>query len=295
MEKKQNQNDQQKRLEAYMEAIKALVETESDPRLEERTTRMLDRLDARIEADRLRTRRVGRILRITALAASFVLVAALGWWGVARLNREPAPQAWENTTMEVRQVILPDGTRVCLQSGATLTFADTGEKRTTTLRGDAYFDVVRDTLHPFIVRTDALDVKVLGTAFSVSAPAGSGKADVVLERGSVRLMSKGGMPLLRLTPNQKAAYNASTGDISVEQVHAAPMIRQQYSIVNFENASVEEIIRAIEDNYGIKVSASGYDSSKQYHMSFLRSDPPGDVLAVLELLTGGHFSSNNVQ
>ena len=114
-------------------------------------------------------------------------------------------------------------------------------------------------------------------------------------RDHSRLLSKGGMPLLRLTPNQKAAYDAASGDISVEQVYAAPMIRQQYSIVTFENASVEEIVRAIEENYGIRVTASGYDPSKQYHMSFLRSDAPGDVLAVLELLTGGHFSSNNVQ
>ena len=295
MEDKQLQNDQQERLGAYMEAIRALSETESDPRIEQRTAHMLDRLNARIDADQHRSRRVGRILRITAVAASFVLVAALGWWEVVRLDRESGPQAWENPTLEVRQVVLPDGTRVCLQSGSALTFEEKSGIRMTGLKGDAYFDVVRDTLHPFVVRTDALDVKVLGTAFSVSAPAGSGKADVILERGSVRLLSKGGMPLLRLTPNQKAAYDAASGDISVEQVYAAPMIRQQYSIVTFENASVEEIVRAIEENYGIRVTASGYDPSKQYHMSFLRSDAPGDVLAVLELLTGGHFSSNNVQ
>ena len=295
MEERTNQNDAQKRLDAYMEAIKMLMETESDPRMEERKARMLERLNARIDADEFRHHRTGRILRIVAVAASIVLVAALGWWGVGSLNRQPSLQSWDNTTLDVRQIALPDGTSVCLKGGASLTFEESDGCRIAALRGDAYFDVVRDTLHPFIVRTDALDVKVLGTAFSVSAPAGSGKADVVLERGSVRLMSKGGMPLLRLTPNQRAAYNASTGDISVEQVYAAPMIRQQYSIITFENASVDEIVRAIEDNYGIKVSASGYDSSKQYHMSFLRSDAPGDVLAVLELLTGGHFSSNNVQ
>lgn len=295
MEERTNQNDAQKRLDAYLEAIKMLMDTESDPRLEDRKTRMLERLNARIDAEEFRHHRAGRILRIAALAASFVLVVALGWWGAESLNRQPQLQSWENTALDVSQIALPDGTSVCLKSGASLTFEESDGCRIAALRGDAYFDVARDTLHPFIVRTDALDVKVLGTAFSVSAPSGSGTADVILERGSVRLMSKGGMPLLRLTPNQRAAYNASTGDISVEQVYAAPMIRQQYSIIRFENASVEEIVRVIEDNYGIKVSASGYDSSKQYHMSFLRSDPPGDVLAVLELLTGGHFSSNNVQ
>ena len=295
MEERTNQNDAQKRLDAYLEAIKMLMDTESDPRLEDRKTRMLERLNARIDAEEFRHHRAGRILRIAALAASFVLVVALGWWGAESLNRQPQLQSWENTALDVSQIALPDGTSVCLKSGASLTFEESDGCRIAALRGDAYFDVARDTLHPFIVRTDALDVKVLGTAFSVSAPSGSGTADVILERGSVRLMSKGGMPLLRLIPNQRAAYNASTGDISVEQVYAAPMIRQQYSIIRFENASVEEIVRVIEDNYGIKVSASGYDSSKQYHMSFLRSDPPGDVLAVLELLTGGHFSSNNVQ
>ena len=295
MEERTNQNDAQKRLDAYLEAIKMLMDTESDPRLEDRKTRMLERLNARIDAEEFRHHRAGRILRIVALAASFVLVVALGWWGAESLNRQRQLQSWENTALDVSQIALPDGTSVCLKSGASLTFEESDGCRIAALRGDAYFDVAGDTLHPFIVRTDALDVKVLGTAFSVSAPSGSGTADVILERGSVRLMSKGGMPLLRLTPNQRAAYNASTGDISVEQVYAAPMIRQQYSIIRFENASVEEIVRVIEDNYGIKVSASGYDSSKQYHMSFLRSDPPGDVLAVLELLTGGHFSSNNVQ
>ena len=216
MEDKQLQNDQQKRLEAYMEAIRALGETESDPQIERRTAHMLDRLNARIDADQRRSRRAGRILRITVAAAFFVLVAALGWWGVARLNREPGPQAWENTTMEVRQIVLPDGTRVCLQSGAALTFEEKGGIRMTGLKGDAYFDVVRDTLHPFIVRTDALDVKVLGTAFSVSAPAGSGKADVILERGSVRLLSKAS-----LGNTERLSVLAFARDNDVDDLHAA--------------------------------------------------------------------------
>ena len=110
---------------------------------------------------------------------------------------------------------------------------------------------------------------------------------------SVRLMSKSGTNLLRMSPNQKARYDISSGDISVEQVYAGPMIQQQYSIVSFDNASVGQILRAIESAYGVKINASGYDRTKQYHMSFLRNDPLGDVLAVLEALTGGRYSSTN--
>ena len=124
MEERTNQNDAQKRLDAYLEAIKMLMDTESDPRLEDRKTRMLERLNARIDAEEFRHHRAGRILRIVALAASFVLVVALGWWGAESLNRQPQLQSWENTALDVSQITLPDGTSVCLKSGASLTFEE---------------------------------------------------------------------------------------------------------------------------------------------------------------------------
>ena len=66
-----------------------------------------------------------------------------------------------------------------------------------------------------------------------------------------------------------------------------------YSKYPAATSVLEEIIAAIESVYGIKVSASGYDPSKHYHINFLRTESVGDVLNVLELMTGGHYSSTN--
>ena len=285
-------NDQQERLEAYRKALDEAMRVASDPSMDERTARMKERLDARIAADS------GRKHRYWRMAGSYSAVACMLAAAVLIYHKQhvvlPQPSlTYENTEEYARRVTLPDGTSVCLKHGATLSFAEKDGTRQAGLSGEAYFDVARDTLRPFIVKTALLDVRVLGTAFSVSAPPGYSKADVILERGSVRLQTKGGASILRLSPNQKAEYDAATGDIAVEQVTAKPSIQQEYGMVSFENARVDEIIHAIESQYGIKINASGYSKTKQYHLSYFRSDNLGDVLVLLEALTGGHFSSNN--
>lgn len=69
------------------------------------------------------------------------------------------------------EAILPDGTHVWLNSGTELSFMYDKRKgvREAVLDGEAYFEVMRDTLHPFVVETKELSVKVLGTKFNVKA------------------------------------------------------------------------------------------------------------------------------
>ena len=274
-----------------MDALRSARDTGSDPELEERTQRMLRRLDARIDADIQQRHRIRRVFSWSGMAAAVLVAAVLVWKGGGRTPAAEEAYTCENHTGTVMQVTLPDGSTGILRNGAELSYRQEGGVRSVSLAGDAYFDVKRDTLAPFVVFTDAISVKVLGTSFSVSAPRGGARADIILERGSVRLVGKDGSPLVRMAPNQRATFDAATGDLEVEQVFATPEIQRQYSIVSLDNAGIEEIVSAVESVYGIDVRYSGCDLSKQYHFSFLRSDSPGQVLAVLELLTGGKFSS----
>ena len=290
-------DNQQERLEAYRKALDEAFRTSSDPTMDERTSRMLGRLDARIKADAARRRRLWKVTKPLVAVACLLAVAILVWRKQSDADIAGTQQqglAYENIEYQVRRVSLPDGTSVCLQHGATLDYSEKDGVRQAELSGEAYFDVARDSIHPFIVKTAALDFKVLGTAFSVSSIPGEVKTDIILERGSVRLQSKDGSPILRLTPNQKAVYDVSTGDLAVENVSAKPAIQQEYGMVSFENARVDEIIRAIESQYGIKVNASEYNPVKRYHINYFMSDSASDVLAMMEELTGGHFLSSNL-
>lgn len=87
-------------------------------------------------------------------------------------------------TGERRELALPDGSRLLLDSDSAVTVAFDGrERRVTLLRGQAWFDVARDTARPFRVAAGFSEVEVTGTAFSVRSD--DQEDSVFLERGRV--------------------------------------------------------------------------------------------------------------
>ena len=67
---------------------------------------------------------------------------------------------------------LSDSTRVWLNADSRLEYplAFSGNMREVKLKGEAYFEVVKNAEAPFVVKTDLGDIKVLGTQFNVSRP-----------------------------------------------------------------------------------------------------------------------------
>ena len=71
----------------------------------------------------------------------------------------------------VTRFALPDGSNVYLNSGSVITFPDSfgpGERRIK-LTGEAFFEVVSDDKHPFIVSSGDMNVIATGTEFNVEA------------------------------------------------------------------------------------------------------------------------------
>lgn len=89
---------------------------------------------------------------------------------------------------------LADGTQVWLNSETELRFPVhfAGRERNVYLKGEAYFDVAKDSAHPFVVKTSMGDIKVLGTAFNVS---------VYDERMMAATLEKGSICYLKDTRN----------------------------------------------------------------------------------------------
>ena len=87
------------------------------------------------------------------------------------VNKEQVPLIVKTERGEKSTIILPDGTNVILNSSSRLKYSnDYGKKnRSVDLEGEAYFDVTRDTKKEFIVHTNNLDIKVIGTSFNISS------------------------------------------------------------------------------------------------------------------------------
>lgn len=106
---------------------------------------------------------------------------------------------------------LPDGSQVWVNSDSKLSYAETfsGSTREVNLVGEAYFDVVKDPKHPFIVHTSGIDIKVLGTAFNVKAYTADPTIEATLIRGMIEVtkINQPNAPKVILKPHEKMVFN----------------------------------------------------------------------------------------
>jgi transmembrane sensor len=115
------------------------------------------------------------------------------------------------------RAMLPDGTKLWLNAGSSISYKnDFGtQDREVVLHGEAFFDVTRDTLHPFIVHAGDIDVRVLGTVFNVKSYEGDQYMETTLLHGAVEVTTrhdKNSKVLLK--PHQKLIIpvNSRPGD-----------------------------------------------------------------------------------
>jgi len=104
------------------------------------------------------------------------------------------------------QIQLPDGSLVRLNSSSSLTYDKNFGKniREVRLTGEAFFDVTKDSSHPFIIHTNVIDIKVLGTAFNVKSYPGDPNTETSLIRGNVEVTVKNrSNEKIYLQPNEK--------------------------------------------------------------------------------------------
>jgi ferric-dicitrate binding protein FerR (iron transport regulator) len=92
-----------------------------------------------------------------------------------------------------------------------------GQKlREVRLTGEAYFDVAHDKTRPFIIHTEQMDLRVLGTAFNVKCYPGEGKTEAALVRGSIEVTMRTRNEKFVLKPNEKLVLNSPTSATQIE-------------------------------------------------------------------------------
>lgn len=113
------------------------------------------------------------------------------------------------------KLLLPDGTKVWLNSDSRLYYADnfSGTQREVRLEGEAFFDVVKDSKRPFIVKTSGINIRVLGTAFNVKSYPQEPTIEATLVRGLIEVekSNQPAAPKIKLHPNEKLVFNKEDG------------------------------------------------------------------------------------
>lgn len=156
---------------------------------------------------------------------------------------------------EQYKVILPDGTKVWLNAASSIKFPVTFAKaihRKVELSGEAFFEVVKDKKHPFIVKTARQEVKVLGTHFNVSAYPDELDTKTTLMEGSVHVTNTFGKEEGReLRPGQQSVISGETFQVN-HSVDLEDVLAWKNGYFRFSE-SLESIMNKISRWYNVEV------------------------------------------
>ncbi|WP_455511648.1 FecR family protein [Butyricimonas paravirosa] len=183
------------------------------------------------------------------------------------------------------QLKLADGTKVWMNSLTQLRFPVTfaGEERKVYLTGEAYFEVARDSVHPFIVATDeGMEVKVYGTEFNV-ATYHKGTIKTTLVNGEVGIWVKATGEEVKLMPNQVALFTVATQSVEVENVDPYGAVAWKDGKFVFEDEPIEEIMERLSRWYDVKVFYANESIKKHTFTGIItRFADISDVLHLME-------------
>lgn len=164
----------------------------------------------------------------------------------------------------MRHLLLPDSSSVTLSAHGRLTLGPSfnESRREVYLEGEAFFDVSHDEARPFLVYTNGLTTRVLGTSFRVKAFPSDREVLVEVRRGKVSVQARrtddkdqGTIREVMLTPNQQAVYDKTADKLSKGIVAEPQAILSEKEIgrTRFHEAPVREIFDAVEKMYGIDI------------------------------------------
>lgn len=255
------------------------------PASEEADRRGLERLHASLRTGKTRTL-PRRILRYAGVAAAVVLVFLGGYLSATQLLRPAESVTLLTAKGHVGEFSLPDGTKVWLNGESRLKYdADfSGKTRDVALTGEAFFEVRKDSLRPFRVAMNGLQVEVLGTSFDAMSYAFGANEEIVLKSGSVKISGEHLRRPVVLRPDEKFSLDRISKRASVERVDARNYCQWFSPRLVFDNTPLRDIVTNLERRYNIEIALSTHISPDKRLSLVVCHEPLEDLMEVISTL-----------
>jgi transmembrane sensor len=219
-----------------------------------------------------------------------------------------------------KKIILPDGTQVWLNSNSRLTFnndLNAAPNRVVMLTGEAYFDVVKNKHRPFIIQTNKVSIKVLGTAFNVKAYPTDSITETSLIRGSIELtladnqqqkiLLKAGEKLMladKSTNSKDTPLPAGIPEkrkLSIENIKPVEIESQEYieetswitDKLIFKNESFSQLAPRLERWYNVKIHINNSAVNDFHFTGIFQNETIEQALKAMQLIRPFKFKINN--
>ena len=189
-------------------------------------------------------------------------------------------------------LVLSDGTKVFLNADSELKypveFSD--GKRIVDLKGEAYFEVHKDSLRPFVVRMNGAEVTVLGTSFNVNTYGDDGQIYTTLVNGSVRVSSVKNGQAEVLKPGMQSVMDVQSGQLTVREVDVEPYVAWREGRFVFRTMTLDLIMRQLQRWYDFEVFYQNPELKDYEFRGVIKRDMDLDkVLSVIKVTTNVDF------
>lgn len=215
------------------------------------------------------------------LAALFLIIISAGLYYVFRQNSIPASvpnlelakRTAGNLSEKLNRsglpqmVLLSDGSRIVLDKNAGISYPpsfNNSTEREVYLTGSAFFDIAKNPSKPFLVYTNGLITKVLGTKFWIHSTDAEKKVSVEVVSGMVSVYSfitnnshekANGKKInsLILTPNQRANYSGEDKTLVAALVENPVIVSPRQIDFRYEDTPIDSVFKSIQTGYGIEI------------------------------------------
>ncbi|WP_444888080.1 FecR family protein [Microbulbifer sp. JMSA008] len=219
------------------------------------------------------------------------------WVGLQWLGNSKTDQQIYITQLgEIRTISLPDGSEVKLNSNSEFRVSfSRKERQTQLLRGEAFFDVARQTARPFTVAAGSASIRVLGTEFNVELNPKNTRVSVTEGKVSVSETEKtpGLTPdSVTLIKNQKVSVS-DQGLTQVQRTSPEEATDWTRGILVFERTPLKEALQELNRYLATPVVAAPQIEGRLVSGTFAISDPDNTLEAITTALDLQQDRSNN--
>jgi len=157
---------------------------------------------------------------------------------------------------ERKFLVLTDGTKIWLSPSSSLEYPDqlTGNLREVKLEGEAFFEVAKDKKHPFVIHSDRMDTRVVGTSFNIQSYTTQINYTVTVVTGIVKVSALNALHVkqkeVTLSPNQGSQFDNKNGSLTrMDCPNAKQMLKRKDGILNYDGAPVQDVIADLSRYY----------------------------------------------
>lgn len=227
------------------------------------------------------------MVNISKYAAITLIIIASTVWATLYFSSKQSEIKYNTLSVPAgqrAQITLEDGTNVWLNAQSTLKYPSTFSKKSRKVEivGEAYFDVTKDTKRPFVVTSQHIEMKVLGTKFNVYSYPTTGYIQTDLVEGSVKVYDKNFQKnAVILHPNEQATLR--NNQLTVNKINNSEHLLWKDGIYSFHNEKLIDIINKLQLYYDVKIIIEDPEIfNTPYTGKFRQRDGIDEILKILQ-------------